>query len=116
MCLRDALQRTGSWSVAEATRLDALKASRKERLSEKRAEIEENDERRTDHMQDEWKERYYEERFELENGRFADVDESRTMMPEHPTFNESNRAGALPSPVMIWWRCWLPRDMSTSVE
>jgi hypothetical protein len=75
MRLHDALQRTGSWSVAEATRLDDLKVSCTERLFEKRTQIEENEERRADHMQDEWKERYYEERYELENGRFADVDE-----------------------------------------
>jgi hypothetical protein len=40
-----------------------------------RAEIKESEERRADYMQDEWKARYYEERYELENGRFSDVDE-----------------------------------------
>jgi hypothetical protein len=73
--LREALQRTGLWSDTEATRLDAVKTRLIELLYEKRTEIEEKDERYADHMEDEWKERYYEERHELENGRFADVDE-----------------------------------------
>jgi len=45
------------------------------RLAERRSEIEENEERYAEYMQDEWKERYDEERYELENGRFSDVDE-----------------------------------------
>lgn len=73
--LREALQRTGTWSVSAKSQLDSVKASRTRQLLERRAEIEENDERRADQMQDEWKERYYEERYELENGRFSDVDE-----------------------------------------
>ncbi len=73
--LREAFQRSGRWSEAIATRLDAVKARLDERLSERRAEIEEDEEQRADYMQDEWKERYYEERYELENGRFSDVDE-----------------------------------------
>jgi len=73
--LREALRRSATWSEVAARRLDVVKARLDGRLSERRAEIEENEERRADYMQDEWKERYYEERYELENGRFSDVDE-----------------------------------------
>lgn len=73
--LREAAQRSTEWTDSTAARLDAVKARLDERLHERRAEIEENEERRADYMEDEWKERYYEERYELEHGRFADVDE-----------------------------------------
>jgi hypothetical protein len=45
------------------------------RLHERRAEIEENEERRAEYYEDEWKERWHEERYEREFGRFADIDE-----------------------------------------
>ncbi len=73
--LREALQRSATWSEVAARRLDAMKARLDEQFSERRVEIEEYEERRADYMEDEWKERYYEERYELENGRFSDVDE-----------------------------------------
>jgi hypothetical protein len=74
-CLKEALQRSATRSEATATRLDTVMARLEERLSERRAEIEEDEDRRADYMQDEWKEQYYMERYELENGRFSDVDE-----------------------------------------
>jgi hypothetical protein len=73
--LREAFQRNAMWSTLTERRLEAIKVAFEADLEERRAEIEENEERRADHDQDDWKERYYEERYELENGRFADVDE-----------------------------------------
>lgn len=46
-----------------------------DRLEERRLEISEAAEQRADAMQDEWKERWFDERYQRENGRFADVDE-----------------------------------------
>jgi hypothetical protein len=45
------------------------------RLEEERGEIAEAEEARSDAYMDEWKERRWEEKYELENGPFADVDE-----------------------------------------
>lgn len=73
--LREALQRSAMWSKATAAQLDTVQVRLEERLFERRAEIEENDERYADYMHDQWKEQYYEERHELKYGRFADVDE-----------------------------------------
>jgi Restriction endonuclease len=73
--LREALQRGEAWFDSAGRRLAAVKDSCTGRLSERRTDIEEDAERYADHMHDEWKERYYEERYELENGRFSDVDE-----------------------------------------
>lgn len=67
-----------SRDVSSSKHSDVIVATRAvvdERLAERRSEIEENEERRADHYQDEWREQNYEERHELENGRFADVDE-----------------------------------------
>ncbi|WP_120624556.1 restriction endonuclease [Corallococcus sicarius] len=55
--------------------VNALRDNMSQRLAERRFEIEENDERRAEYNADEWKERYYEERYELEQSIFADVDE-----------------------------------------
>jgi hypothetical protein len=46
-----------------------------QRLAGRRLEIEEDDERRAEFYEDDWKERYHEERYELEQSMFADVDE-----------------------------------------
>ncbi len=73
--LREALRRSAGWSDTTAARLDAVRVRLDEALSERRAEIEENEERRADYMYDEWKDEYYEERYEFDNGRFSDVDE-----------------------------------------
>jgi hypothetical protein len=73
--LRKAFQRNAMWSTLTEQGLEAIKVAFEADLEERRAEIEENEERRADYDQDDLKERYYEERYELENGRFADVDE-----------------------------------------
>jgi hypothetical protein len=52
-----------------------MKESLDSRLSERHAEIEEGEQRRADAYEDDWRERYYEDQYELEHGRFADVDE-----------------------------------------
>lgn len=45
------------------------------RLEERRSEIGEREEARSESMAEEWKERRSEERYEMEHGRFSDVDE-----------------------------------------
>jgi hypothetical protein len=45
------------------------------RLQERLTELEEHEEAKADYYADEWKERWQEERFEIENGMFRDVDE-----------------------------------------
>lgn len=73
--LRAGLSDSGLLSdVAEAA-IAAQKGRFDERLKGVKAELDEEEEQRADHDQDEWKERWYEQRYELENGRFADVDE-----------------------------------------
>ncbi len=73
--LQVALERNGMWSDQRAKQLKVLTDRFDERLSDRRHELRENEERRADYMQDEWKERSRDDRDELENGRFADVDE-----------------------------------------
>jgi hypothetical protein len=73
--LKRALAEMGLATAARLSALDASVARALESLDERRAELEEAEERRADFYEDEWKERWYEERYEMENGRFADVDE-----------------------------------------
>jgi hypothetical protein len=73
--LQAALSKAGVLSDNTKSELTKVKQRLDARLQERRTDIEEAEERRADAMQDEWKERYHEERYELENGRFADVDE-----------------------------------------
>lgn len=70
-----ALSAAGQASDMVRTSLAATKARFDERLHEKRAEIIEEEDLYADSHEEEWKERWHEERYELENGRFADVDE-----------------------------------------
>lgn len=70
-----ALTRCGLFSTEVSRQLDAAKERVDAWLVEKRSEVEEREEQRADYMQDEWKERFYFERHEMENGRFSDVDE-----------------------------------------
>lgn len=55
--------------------LASAKAYCEGRLLERRSKIEEYEEQRAEYNEDEWKERWHEERYEREQGRFADVDE-----------------------------------------
>jgi hypothetical protein len=55
--------------------LMATRARFGDRLDERRARIAEDEEQRAEYYQDEAKERWKEELYELQNGRFADVDE-----------------------------------------
>lgn len=72
--LEDAL--ASDTALPDASRIIRVTRERFDRLlAERRDEIEENEQRRADYLQDEWKEQYYEDKYELENGRFADVDE-----------------------------------------
>jgi len=73
--LRAALSRNGMLSQPNERRLAAVKADLDAHLAKQREELEEGEARRADYEQDAWEERRYEERHELENGRFADVDE-----------------------------------------
>jgi hypothetical protein len=62
----------------DASKLSALASAREfvdSRLAERLGEIEDDENQRGDYFHDEWKERYYAGKYELENGRFADVDE-----------------------------------------
>lgn len=73
--LRAALERTGTGAQSLATRLERERAMYEHWLSERRADLEEREGTRAAYAGDEWKEQYYQERHELENGRFSDVDE-----------------------------------------
>lgn len=73
--LRSALKAADQASDMVIRSLEATNTRFYERLHVKRAEIKEEEGLYADDHEDEWKERWYEERYELENGRFADVDE-----------------------------------------
>jgi hypothetical protein len=73
--LKGALSKVGLLSEKDIAAIATLKRPLLERLEERAAELQERDEERAEAMQDEWKDRYAEERYELESGRFADVDE-----------------------------------------
>ncbi len=73
--MRDGLAAAGLDSAETQRSLAGMRGRLEERLHEKRDEINEQEDRRADYMQDEAKERWREERHEMESGRFADVDE-----------------------------------------
>lgn len=73
--LRAALVRAGAWSDSSGRLLDSAKAGCQEALAERREELEAYEQERAEYLHDQWKEQYYEERYEVENGRFSDVDE-----------------------------------------
>jgi hypothetical protein len=72
--LRTGLSDSGLLSDRAQAAIAAQKKRFDERLNEVKAELEEDEEQRADRDQDEWKERWHEQRYEVENGRFSDVD------------------------------------------
>ncbi len=73
--LRDGLTAAGTYEADIQDQLEHMRTHVEARLHERGAEIDEQEDRRADYMQDEWKEDYRAERDALERGRFADVDE-----------------------------------------
>jgi energy-coupling factor transporter ATP-binding protein EcfA2 len=73
--LRSALADAGLASAQSEITLAGTEQELSGRLAERRTKIEEDEDRRADYTQDEWKERRYEAHYELQHSRFADVDE-----------------------------------------
>ena len=73
--LRTGLIDSGLMSVGAQAMIAAKKGRFDGRLNDLKAELDEEEAQRADHDQDEWKERWHDQRYELEHGRFADVDE-----------------------------------------
>jgi len=71
-------RRLGNEVRGDDTQMKALNAAREfadSRLDERHSEMLERKYKRADYDGDAWKEHYYESKYELEHGRFADVDE-----------------------------------------
>ncbi|MBN1628914.1 MAG: hypothetical protein JW990_04060 [Thermoleophilia bacterium] len=73
--LRKAMEGLKLSSPSALSVLEASVAHAVQTLEERKAELVEAEEQRADAHYDEWKEQQYEERDEIENGRYADVDE-----------------------------------------
>jgi hypothetical protein len=70
-----ALSMQGMLSTESEAAMIKLKSRFEARLDERRSEINDDEEARSDSMADEWNERRAEEQYEMERGRFSDVDE-----------------------------------------